>query len=1269
MSHAVRFGFESSGFPAGAFRVAAFSGHEALSRLYRFDIDLVCDMGDLDIEALYDTDCRLVIAAGEHRRTVHGILAGIQLLERGADHHVLRVSLVPRAWGLTRSRAHAVHLDRSVPDVVGALLEERLGLTRLDVHYRLSRHYRAKPFRMQHGESDWDFLCALMEEEGIYYFFADGGEAESVCLCDDTGRQPEARQPALEYIAAAGMSAEPPAGTVHALAAVHERVPAHIELRNYHDERPSEAIHAHATVDERGMGTVTLYGEDVATPQEAEALAQIRAEEQRCRKVTHDGEGTACQLAPGMRFAIRGVPQADGPLELQVLSIEHRGQDPEVCGRIARSVEASTPVYENRFRALPGDAQFRPARETRRPRIHGTVDAHIDAEGDGLFAEPDAQGRYRVIFPFDPGFLAQDTHGRAGKASHWLRLLQPYGGHDEGMHFPLRRGARVLVGFLDGHPDRPVIIGTLPNAHQPSPLRDVNLGCGSIRTPSGNRLEMDDAHPGIRLASPTAASYLRLGAQRAGGSGGQTGNPKDSSQGIVSKTEGLSLWTGLGGVSMQSLTDGWIVDTDAWPLLTRDARDAELGAYTLNGVSQNELETEWSITNAIEKIFAFPKKHHKPQPGDPNYRPVHDQLSDDDQRTLTEDDELSNLIHTTRHIGETYQYQSGTDFTFHGPQRESFDFGPLATYTSWDHDTDANALRRALMDTMEGFGGEELTLPDQGSTAPASYDSERQAYENTRAKRVRLEALLVLVDNAASAQRDTAEYRQLFAGELTQPGEDFRDAVDRIANHFEIERAGILQADPAGLIEMEQPGGRTQWYALATDYRDAVSGAILQSFDADDVPPRFRQDSPDQTKQAFFERKWSLDAYRVLYRAQVAAELQRVFEEHDDAQTRADTFAVFFYDARTLQPPDLTDSLNALDPQRPGSATAQRDFLESMASAYGVERMTYSLAWERAVEAWIRSGTARIRNGRMSVLDADSLTIQRGSTFRYSVGPQYSETHLEGVDHLAEPDDRGRTGEASHLGGVVNPGAEHDLADAAGPGWKEIRARVGDDWLPDRVGVTKTFGKTYTYHHGDAASVQVGDRHSVEKLDRIREEHLHPRTGAVIALREGTFGIEGHEAGWHEFATNHIPKVSLTTNLVGRTDTTINAGGCMSTTLNMLGVADTTVNVGGVANTTLNLAGTVNVEVSAGPVFQFLHATNHVKCKGNGTVNAELGQMEADINANRAMLRQHGLELSQSRTELDNVVARVERTQVALRQHGVDLTGGLEIFQGFQISN
>jgi type VI secretion system secreted protein VgrG len=169
---------------------------------------------------------------------------------------------------------------------------------------------------------------------------------------------------------------------------------------------------------------------------------------------------------------------------------------------------ASDRPYGVEVTAIPAKVQFRAESKTAWPRIYGYENGTICGPVESEYAQIDEDGRYNVKFKFDESDL------KNGKASTWVRMLQPHGGGIEGWHFPLRKGTEVVFTFLGGDPDRPVIAGVVPNAHTPSPVVRANHTTNVIQTGGRNRLELEDkaGHQRITLQTPYANTRLRMGA-------------------------------------------------------------------------------------------------------------------------------------------------------------------------------------------------------------------------------------------------------------------------------------------------------------------------------------------------------------------------------------------------------------------------------------------------------------------------------------------------------------------------------------------------------------------------------------------------------------------------------------------------------------------------------------------------------------------------------------------------------------------------------------
>jgi hypothetical protein len=222
------------------------------------------------------------------------------------------------------------------------------------------------------------------------------------------------------------------------------------------------------------------------------------------------GEGTAPNLCPGFFFALEDHYRQGYNQKYLIVEVEHEGHQTGAfwAGVGKERTEGEEKLtYANRFTAIPSDLQFRPERKTPKSRFYGTMNATIDAAGAGEYAELDDLGRYKVKLPFDQS----DMEG--GKASRYVRMSQPYAGAEHGMHFPLHKGTEVLLTFVDGDPDRPVIAGAVPNAETTSPVTGANQTESVIKTAGNNKIRLEDllGSERIIMETPAADSWIRLG--------------------------------------------------------------------------------------------------------------------------------------------------------------------------------------------------------------------------------------------------------------------------------------------------------------------------------------------------------------------------------------------------------------------------------------------------------------------------------------------------------------------------------------------------------------------------------------------------------------------------------------------------------------------------------------------------------------------------------------------------------------------------------------
>ncbi len=505
-----RFSFTSSALPEDTFSVVNFKGIEGISRLYEFEITLVSSDPDIDIDTVLRNSVTFSIHREEKETVFHGIAAYFEQLHEVDEQIFYRTLLVPRLWLSDQQHENQLFLDKTVPDIIEEILQQA-SLTSLDYEFKLTRNYRPWEYICQYRETDFDFISRWMEREGIYYFFEQTDTGEKIIITDNSTVHQELPDDSTIYYSPPSALVSTEEEEIREFICRQTRLPQKVLLKDYNYRKPSLEIRGEAMVDPNSRGIVYLYGEHFKTPEEGNELAGIRAEEILCREKVFFGEGTATSMRAGYLFDLADHYRDSCNQQYLIVEVEHEGSQAGffISGvQEESSEEEGEIVYRNKFMVIPADVQFRPERKTEKPRFHGTINAKIDAAGDGQYAEVDEWGRYKVVLPFDM------TGKGGGRASRWIRMAQPYSGQGFGMHFPLHKGTEVLLTFVDGDPDRPIIAGSVPNPETMSPVTSGNHTRSIIRTGGNNEIALEDHEGGqlIKMSSPTKNSFIRIGA-------------------------------------------------------------------------------------------------------------------------------------------------------------------------------------------------------------------------------------------------------------------------------------------------------------------------------------------------------------------------------------------------------------------------------------------------------------------------------------------------------------------------------------------------------------------------------------------------------------------------------------------------------------------------------------------------------------------------------------------------------------------------------------
>jgi type VI secretion system secreted protein VgrG len=470
--------------PLGQYKLLAtdFRGREAVSELFRFQVDAITDAADpITFENLLGKTVTIAIQGIQGKRYFNGLVIGLTQGLREEIFTYYRVELAPNLWKLTRNTKSFIYEQKSVIDILKILFAG------LDVDYSgVTGTYEPREYCVQYRETDFNFASRLMEEEGIFYFFKHTDSGHTLML----GDTPQAFaaitfQPDVIYATGFGGVAEE--DRITAWEKAQDLRSGKSTLWDYTFQMPDKHCETTAQVlDTVQAGTVThqlsiagntsweLYdypggyakrfdGIDKSGSDQASNLSKIFTDNDRTVKIRMEAETAGAMsivgqslhvgLTPGYTFNLKNHYSDNG--EYTLLSVDHQAHQPI-------GVETDQYRYTNSFRAIPNALPYRPPQTTPQPCVNGPQTAVVvGPSGEEIFT--DKYGRVKVQFHWD----------RAGKndanSSCWLRVGTHWAGKQWGaVHIP-RIGQEVIVAFIEGDPDQPIIVGSVYNADNMPP--------------------------------------------------------------------------------------------------------------------------------------------------------------------------------------------------------------------------------------------------------------------------------------------------------------------------------------------------------------------------------------------------------------------------------------------------------------------------------------------------------------------------------------------------------------------------------------------------------------------------------------------------------------------------------------------------------------------------------------------------------------------------------------------------------------------------------
>ena len=449
--------------------LAGFTGHEAISRLFSFHLDLLSEsLQAIKFSDIVGKSVTISVRQSDNSmRYFNGLVNRFAQSGVDARFQHYQMEMVAWPWKLTRYADCKIFHKKAVNEIIEQVFKDRKFT---DYSFSLQGTYSPIEYCVQYRETDFNFISRLMEQNGIFYFFqhemgkhtmviADSPSAHDACPGQDS---------AGFNLAGGGLDAE---DVVNSWNLEQELRSGKYTLTDYNFTTPSTNLLVNeptiVSVGDNADCEIFDYPGDFGTKADGTKFAKLRMQEEETSHLVAHGASSCRAFTSGYKFALKDHPQGAMNATYVLTEIQHVAS---VGGTYVTGIEGGE-TYSNHFTCIPVSVPFRPPRLTPKPFVQGpqtavvvgksddTSGADEDDGGDGEEIWVDKYGRVTVKFPWD----------RAGACSCRVRVSQGWAGEGWGAIAIPRVGQEVIVSFLEGDPDRPIITGRVYNASQTVP--------------------------------------------------------------------------------------------------------------------------------------------------------------------------------------------------------------------------------------------------------------------------------------------------------------------------------------------------------------------------------------------------------------------------------------------------------------------------------------------------------------------------------------------------------------------------------------------------------------------------------------------------------------------------------------------------------------------------------------------------------------------------------------------------------------------------------
>ena len=448
--------------------ITGFRGHEEISRLFRFELSLISHNHSIDFKGIIggNVTVSILLENGEER-FFNGIvdsfsqIGGNVLTERSGEFvSQYTATIVPWLWILTKTADLRIFQKKSAVDIIEQIFTEK-GLS--DFTKKLNGTYQPRTYCVQYRETDFNFVSRLMEEEGISYYFSHENGKHTLVLADATNAySPCKHHENVRYQLSGGRGTFHDEDMIKTLELKNEIRVGKYSLKDYNFETPSNKLLVEMEGGQNlGPGVkreVYDYPGLYTKMDDGDVFARVRMQEEEARVATISGTSDVRGFASGYSFTLEEYFRADMNNKKYLLTaVDHAAEQQFGTGG------TGTNSYTNSFTCIPLDTQFRPSRLTPKPVVEGVQTAVVvGPSGEEIYT--DMYGRIKVMFHWDRESKVADEN-----CSCWMRVGQIWAGTGWGAMYIPRVGQEVIVDFLEGDPDRPIVTGSVYHSNNMPP--------------------------------------------------------------------------------------------------------------------------------------------------------------------------------------------------------------------------------------------------------------------------------------------------------------------------------------------------------------------------------------------------------------------------------------------------------------------------------------------------------------------------------------------------------------------------------------------------------------------------------------------------------------------------------------------------------------------------------------------------------------------------------------------------------------------------------